>query len=102
MGAVLDFAKLAELHARTDADLISILNADLERGLALANVAASKRSVFRSEAESVYARAKLLLPRLSEISERDNATLERKLKELGMALDLVAGAMDLETAPACF
>jgi hypothetical protein len=102
MGAVLDFAKLAELHARTDADLVSILNADLDRGLALANVAASKRSVFRSQAEAVYTRAKLALPRLGQISEQESASLERKVKELGMALDLVAGTMDLEAAPACF
>ena len=52
MGTLVNFADLAELRARTD----------LERGLAFANVAATRQSVFRSEAEDIYIRTKALLP----------------------------------------
>jgi len=103
MGTLVDFSKLAELRARTDRDLVRILNADLERSLALAGVAATRHSVFRAEAEAVYTRAKALLPKLSGITADQLAQLEAKQKELGMALDLVPGTMDLEeeTAAVC-
>jgi hypothetical protein len=98
MGSLVHFPKLAELRARTDRDLVRILNADLERSLALANVAATRRSVFRTEAEAVYIRAKILLPELSGTTAGEHAELQSKLKELGMALDLVPGATDLAPA----
>ena len=101
MGTLVDFSKLAELRARTDRDLVRILNADLERSLALANVAATKHSIFRARAETTYDRAKILLPKLSGLTSGEQAELEGKLKELGMALDLVPGTMDLEEQPAC-
>jgi hypothetical protein len=97
---VVDFCKLAELRARTDRDLVRILNADLERGLALASVAATGHSVFRFQAEAVYARAKTWLPKLSGVAADELAELEAKLKELAMALDLVPGTMDLEEGAA--
>jgi hypothetical protein len=100
MGTLVYFPKLAELRARTDRDLVRILNADLERALALASVAATKQSVFRSQAEAMYNRARTLLPELSGASADEHAQLESKLKELGMALDLVPGTMDLEEEPA--
>ena len=96
MGTLVDFSKLAELRARTDRDLVRILHADLERSLALASVAATRHSVFRAQAEAVYARASTLLPKLSGLRADELAQLEAKLKELAMALDLVPGTMDLE------
>ena len=102
MGTLVDFSKLAELRARTDRDLVRILNADLERGLALASVAATRHSVFRSQAEAMYTRAKTLLPKLSGLTAEELAQLEAKLKELSMALELVPGTMDLEEEPAAF
>jgi len=96
MGTLVHFPKLAELRARTDRDLVRILNADLERALALASVAATRHSVFRSQAEAMYARAKKLLPELSGASADELAQLESKLKELSMALELVPGTMDLD------
>jgi hypothetical protein len=96
MGTLVHFPKLAELRARTDRDLVRILNADLDRSLALATVAATGRSVFRAQAEAMYSRAKTLLPKLSGATPDELAELEGKLKELGMALDLVPGTMDLE------
>ncbi len=100
MGTLVNFPKLAELRSRTDRDLLRILNADLERSLALANVASGRHSVFRRQAEATYTRAKALVPELSGLSASEQAEIESKLKELGMALDLVSGTMDLETAHA--
>jgi len=102
MGAIVEFSKLAELRAKTDRDLARIIGLELERGLALANVAANRQSVFRAQAELLYTRAKALLPKLSGWDAGELATLAGKLKELGMALDLVPGTMDLEAEPACF
>jgi hypothetical protein len=102
MGTLVHFPKLAELRARTDRDLVRILNADLERSLALASVAATRHSIFRSQAEAMYRRAKTLLPELSGLTAGELAQLETKLKELGMALDLVPGTMDLEEEAAVF
>ena len=95
------FTKLAELRARTDRDLLRILHNELDRGLALANVAASRQSVFRVQAEGVYTSSKALLPRMSGLDPEELAELEWKLKELSMALELVSGALDLEHEAAC-
>ena len=102
MGTLVDFPKLAELRARTDRNLVRILNADLDHSLALASVAATKRSIFRSQAAAVYRRAKALLPGRSGVTAEELAQLEAKLKDLGMALDLVPGTMDLEEENAGF
>ena len=102
MGAVVEFSKLAELRAKTDRDLARIIGMELDRGLALASVAANKQSVFRAQAELVYKRTKALLPKLAGSDTGEVAMLGGKLKELGMALDLVPGTMDLEEEPACF
>jgi hypothetical protein len=102
MGTLVHFPKLEELRARTDRDLVRILNVELERSLVLANVAATKHSVFHSQAEARYNQAKVLLPKLSGLTAGEHAELESKLKELGMALDLVPGTMDLEEEPAYF
>jgi hypothetical protein len=100
MGTLVHFPKLAELRARTDRDLVRILNADLERSLALANVASGRGSIFRIQAEAVYRRASMVLSELSGVPAGEIRALERKLKELGMALDLVPGTMDLEARAA--
>jgi len=96
VGTIVPFSKLAELRAKTDRDLVRILDAELDRGLALANVAASRRSVFRAQAEGVYTQVRALLPRMSGLSRAELAELEWKLKELSMALELAAGATDAE------
>lgn len=88
MGTVVAFSKLAQLRAKTDRDLVRIIHADLDRALALAHVAATRQSVFGAQAEAVYRRAKTLLPRITSLDRAELAELERKLKELWMALDL--------------
>lgn len=100
MGTLVDFSKLAELRARTDRDLVNILHADLEKGLALSSVAANRKSRFRSQAETIYDRTKTMMPKLFGASPEELAGLEALLKELAMALELVPGTMDLEEGAA--
>ena len=89
MGTLVSFPKLAEIRCRTDRDLVRIISADLDRSLALANVAATRESVFLRQAEAMYLRAKNLLPRLTGLTSDEQADLEAKVKELGMVLAVV-------------
>ncbi len=101
MATIVDFSRLAELRAKTNRDLLRILNGEIDRGLALGNVAATRRSAFYAQAEAVYTGTTALLAKISGLEGGELARLERKLKELRMALDLVPGGMDLEEEPIC-
>ena len=94
MGTILNFSKLGQLRAKTDRDLFRILNSELDRSLALGNVAASRQSSFYAEASAAYARTRALLSKIAGLDVDQRTVLERKLKELRMALDLVAVSVD--------
>jgi hypothetical protein len=96
MAVMLNFSKLAELRMKTDRDLLLILDGELDRGLALANVAASEQSAFYGQAEAVYARTKGLLAQIAGLPEDELSPVRNKLSELKMALDLVRGVTDPE------
>ena len=93
MSATLELSKLAELRAKTDQELIKIIDNELERGLhsALMTEAAKEASDSDSaqpphiRAETAYAEALKLLPMVDDRSERRR--LEKKLKQLREALD---------------
>lgn len=102
MGTIVNFSKLAKLRAKTDRDLLRILNSDIDRGLALGNVAATRQSAFYEQAETVYSRTIAILARTSSLHEDETAGLERKLRDLRMALDLVPSAMDTEDVAVLF
>jgi hypothetical protein len=94
MATVVEISRLAELRSKTNRDLLRILDGEIERGLALGNVAASQRSAFYAQAEAVYRGTSALLAKITGLNSDDLSSLERKLKELRMALDLVPSAMD--------
>ena len=93
MSATLELSKLAELRAKTDQELVNIIDGELERGLrtAFMTEAAKKASDFDSaqpphiRAEAAYAEALKLLPMVDDHSERRR--LEKKLRQLLEALD---------------
>ena len=93
MSATLELSKLAELRAKTDQELVNIIDGELERGLrtAFMTEAAKKASDFDSvqpphiRAETAYAEALKLLPMVDDHSERRR--LEMKLRQLREALD---------------
>ena len=73
---------------------VPVMSTELERGLALASVAATEMSVFYSQAETVYEQAKTLLPRINGLDRTQKSRLDQKLRDLRLALDLVPGARD--------
>jgi hypothetical protein len=79
--------KLVKLRNKTDRDLLILVRRELERGLALADVAVSKRSPLYGQAQRAYATAASLLPRIAGLDGTERRELEGKLKELQAALD---------------
>jgi hypothetical protein len=93
MSATLELSKLAELHAKTDQELIQVIDSDLERGLHSALMTEGAKSASDSDsaqpshirAETAYAEALKLLSMVDDHSER--IRLEKKLRLLREALD---------------
>jgi len=78
--------KLDELRARTDRDLLLVIERELDRGIALASVAATKGSPLHTQAEQTYRRAISLLLK-AEKSQRERVQFEARLKEFRLLLD---------------
>ena len=93
MSATLELSKLAELRAKTDQELVKVIDNDLERGLHSALMTEGTRSASDSvsalqphiRAETAYAEALKLLPMVDCHSERRR--LEKKLRQLRETLD---------------
>ena len=93
MSKISNVSKLAELRARTDRQLIQIINSELERGLQLALQAAETKSAYQfgvtelhdAEAEKACAYALSLVSKVDDTNER--LRLETKLLRLRAALD---------------
>lgn len=73
---------------------LPMVTTELDRGIALANVAATAESVFFAEAEEVYLQVRTVLPRIDGLTPDDQDALENKVADLRMALELVPGAAD--------
>ena len=80
-------AKLLELRRKTDRDLLILVRRELDRGLTLAGVAATKESPLYEQAEKAYQEVKAVLPRISGLDRCQHREFELKLKELREALD---------------
>src|SRR5579862_7665725 len=81
--------KLAQLRARTDRDLLLFVRRDLDRGLALAHVAATRQSPFYDQAQNTYVLATMLLPKIGGLPASERRELEATLKDLQVALELL-------------
>ena len=79
-------AKLEELRARTDRELLILIRRELDRTLAVADVAATKGSPLHVQAEEAYETVMTLLPKVTGLSSDERRELNR-LKELRVALD---------------
>jgi hypothetical protein len=73
---------------------VPMVNTELDRGIAMANVAATSQSVFYAQAEEVYVQVKTLLPKISGLTWDDDIALRTRVADLRMALELVPGASD--------
>jgi hypothetical protein len=92
--------KLRVLRARTDHDLLILVCRELDRGLLLVNVAATKSSPLFAEAQRAWETASALMPKVSGASEDVRARLEAKLKELRWRLDLAPAYAEARNFPA--
>lgn len=81
--------KLAVLRARTDRDVLILVQRELDRGFALVSVANVGASPLFVQAEKAYARAQSLLPRIAGLSAAERSALEARLEDLGSRLDRI-------------
>jgi hypothetical protein len=81
--------KLRVLRARTDFDLVALVQRELDRGLALVDTVSSRNSPLFAQAGKALATAAALFPRISGISEDDRLRIEAKVKELRFRLERV-------------
>ena len=87
MTATAQLSKLAELRAKTDRDLVSIIDNALEVGLLLAANEADvdPAGVLHDRAAGIYADAMTLVEKVENVRERWR--LEEKLRQLRKVLD---------------
>jgi hypothetical protein len=95
-------AKLAELRARTDRELLTLIQRELDRALTLADVAANRESAFYGEAEKAYRKVITLLPKAPDMRRGERARIETTVKELRFRLDQVTAVAKVERHPASF
>ena len=81
--------KLRVLRARTDHDLLILIQRELERGFALADVATTRSSPLFAQAQAACEKARTLLTKISGLSQNDRAPIEATLKGLRSRLDQV-------------
>ena len=93
--------KLVALRARTNHDLMVLLQRELDRGFALVDVATSGNSPLYAQAERAIATATAMLPRISAMSQYDRVQIETRLKELRSRLDQILSA-NMRPYPASF
>ena len=82
-------AKLAELPARTDRELLVLIQRELDRALPLADVAVNRESAFYGDAETGYRKVLTLLPEAPDMRRGERARIEATMKELRLKLDQI-------------
>ena len=87
MTATAQLSKLAELRAKTDQELISILDNALDLGLRLAlnEADVDPAGVLHRRAADIYADSVMLVEKVEDVGERRQ--LEEKLRQLRNGLD---------------
>ncbi len=81
--------KLRVLRARTDSDLVVLVQRELDRGLAAVELATTKSSQIYAQAVKALDTATTLLPRISGLSDDDRLRIDGKVTELRSRLDQV-------------
>jgi hypothetical protein len=87
MTAPVQLSKLAELRAKTDQQLVSIIDHALEVGLLLAanEAQADPAAVLHRRAADIYANMVVLVEKVEDV--REQRRLEERLKRLLQSLD---------------
>ena len=92
--------KLLTLRARTDHDLLVLVNREMDRGFALVDAATTRNSPLFAQAEKAFATATAMLPRISGLSVDDRQRIEAKVKQLRSRMDEVPAYANLRSYPA--
>ena len=79
--------KLLTLRARTDHDLLVLVNRELDRGSALFDAATTRNSPLFAQAEKALATATAMLPRIASLSTDDRQRIEAKVEQLRSRMD---------------
>jgi hypothetical protein len=85
MGSTSEFAKLAQLRAKTDRQLVALIAHQVEHSLSVARSCADRPEQYRAVAEKTYTEARRLISQVYNLNER--LRLEARLGELRRTLD---------------
>jgi hypothetical protein len=92
--------KLRVIRSRTDHDLLTLIQRELDRGLALVNVAVTRNSPLFAQAQKAHETAMTLLPKVSGLDDHDRQRIDGKVTELRTRLQQVPDyAVRSYTAP---
>jgi len=86
-----ELVKLAGLRAKTDQDLMAIIESALERGLSVARQDGHAFDYRRREVDKAYAQVAELLPLVYGLSRSERRRFKMRLAELRSALDDSSG-----------
>jgi hypothetical protein len=92
--------KLLTLRARTDNDLVVLVNKELDRGLSLMDPATTESSPFFAQAEKAFATATAMLPRITGLSADDRQRIEAKVEQLRSRMAEVPAYANVRSYPA--
>jgi len=81
--------KLVALRARTDDDLLVLVQRELKAGFALLEAATARNSPLYCKAEKALSTATTLLARISVLRQEDRLRIESEANALRSRLDLV-------------
>ncbi|HUI54343.1 MAG TPA: hypothetical protein VLY04_05205 [Bryobacteraceae bacterium] len=90
--------KLITLRARTDHDLLILVNRELDRGFALLDAATTRNSPPFAQAEKAYQTAKVLSVKVLGLDDRPE--IEARLEKLRSRLDAVPACANPSAYPA--
>ncbi len=82
--------KLLTLRARTDHDLLVIVEKELDRGFGLVDSTTARLSPNLTRAEKAHETTTALLPRISSLSADERLRIEARASDLRRRLDQVA------------
>jgi hypothetical protein len=94
--------RLSILAARTDHDLLILVQRELDRGFVLADRTNTRNSPLFALALKAHATATAILPRVSGLSQEQREEFEARLKDLRYRLDEVPAYANLSPYPASF
>ncbi len=92
--------RLRVIRSRTDHDLLILIQRELDRGLTLVKVTATRNSPTFAQAQKAHETVMSLLPKISGLDDCDRQRIEDKVKELQSRLDRVPMYANVRSYPA--